>query len=138
MVLKSKLTAKNKITAIGALAVPVLRYSCIIDLRLEETRKIARKIGRVLTVYKMRHSKADIDRLWVKRVGGGRGLLQIEATYKAEVINIVEYFNTRYAEYQFESIVKSHESNQPPMNSTIKVETKVVEELNQSNENSDA
>jgi len=27
MILKSKMTAENKITAIGALAIPVLRYS---------------------------------------------------------------------------------------------------------------
>jgi len=27
MIVKSKMTAKNKITAIGALAIPVLRYS---------------------------------------------------------------------------------------------------------------
>jgi len=47
-------------------------------------------------MYKMHHPKADIDRLYVKRKGGGRGLLQIEATYKAEIINIAEYLNTKY------------------------------------------
>jgi len=42
MILKSDLNAKNKITAIGALAVPVLKYSFgIINWRLEEIRKIA-------------------------------------------------------------------------------------------------
>ena len=40
--------------------------------------------------------KADIDRLYVKRKGGGRGLVQIEATYKAEIINIAEHLNTNY------------------------------------------
>jgi len=36
MILKSELRAKGKITAIGALAVPVLRYSVgIINWRLE-------------------------------------------------------------------------------------------------------
>jgi hypothetical protein len=40
MTLKSELNAKNKITAIGALAVPVLRYSFgIINWRIEEIRK---------------------------------------------------------------------------------------------------
>jgi hypothetical protein len=32
----------------------------------------------------------------VKRKEGGRGLLQIEATYKAKKINIAEYLNTKY------------------------------------------
>ena len=37
----------------------------------------------MLTMYKMHHPKADMDRLYVKRKGGGRGLVQIEAAYKA-------------------------------------------------------
>ena len=44
----------------------------------------------------MHRRKADKDRLYVKRKEGGRGLLQIEATYKAEVISIAEYLNTKY------------------------------------------
>jgi len=44
MILKPELHAKNKITAIGALAVLVLRYSFgIINWRIEEIRKIDRK-----------------------------------------------------------------------------------------------
>ena len=56
---------------------------------------------------RMHHPKADIDRLYVKRKEGGRGLIQIEATYKAEIINIAEYLNTNYKEDQFVNIVKS-------------------------------
>jgi hypothetical protein len=40
MILKSELNAKNKITAVGALAVLVLRYGFDISIwRLEEMRK---------------------------------------------------------------------------------------------------
>ena len=68
MILKSELHAKNKLTAIGALAVPVLRYSfAIINWRKEAIRKIDRKTRKVLTMQKMHHPKADIDRLYVKR-----------------------------------------------------------------------
>jgi hypothetical protein len=82
-ILKSELNAKNKITAIGALAVPVLRYSFgIINWRSEEIKKINRKTRKILTMYKMHHPKTDIDRLYVKRKEGGRGLAQIEAAYK--------------------------------------------------------
>jgi hypothetical protein len=34
----------------------------------------------------------------VNRKGEGRDLLQIEATNKAEIINIAEYWNTKYIE----------------------------------------
>jgi len=91
MILKSELNARNKITAIGALAVPVLRYSSgVINWRSEEIKNIDRKTRKMLTVYKIHHPKADIDRLYVKRKEGGRGLVQIEAAYRAEVINIAE------------------------------------------------
>jgi len=73
----------------------------------------------------------------VKRKEGGRGMLQIEATYRAEIINIAECLNTKHIEDQFVHIVKNHESNQPNMNSTIKVAAEVAEELSQSNEKSD-
>jgi len=79
MMLKCELNARNKITAIGALAVTELRYSFgVINWRTEEIKNIDRKTRKKLTMYKMHHPKADIDRLYVKRKGGGRGLVQIE------------------------------------------------------------
>jgi biopolymer transport protein ExbB/TolQ len=92
----------------------------------------------MLTMHKMHHSKADTDRLYVKRKGGEKRLVQIEAVYKAEIINIVEYLNTNYKEDQFLNIVKSHESTRSNMNSIIKTAAKIIEELSQSNEKSDA
>jgi hypothetical protein len=58
-------------------------------------------------------------------------------TYKAEIINIAEYLNTKYKEHQFVNILKSQESDQLNMNSAIKTAAKVLGELNQSNNNSD-
>ena len=40
----------------------------------------------MLTLYKMHHPKADIDRSYAQRKKGGRGLMQVEAAYKAEII----------------------------------------------------
>ena len=88
-------------------------------------------------MYKMHHAKADIDRLYVKRNEGGRGLVQVEAAYKAEIINFAEYLNTNYEEGQFVNIVKNHESTQPNMNSVLKLATKIMEELSQPHVKSD-
>jgi len=82
----------------------------------------------MLTMYKVHHTKAYIDRLYVKRKEGERGLVEIEAAYKAEIINIAECLNTNYKEDQFVNIVKSHESSQPNMNSIIKRAGKIREE----------
>jgi len=68
----------------------------------------------------MHHPKADTDRLCVKRKEGGRGLVQVEVAYKAEIINIAEFLNTNYKEDHFVNIVKNQESIQPNMNSVLK------------------
>ena len=60
----------------------------------------------------MHHPKADIDRLYVKMKEVGRGMVQIEAAYKAEIINIAEYLNINYKKDQFVNIVKNQESTQ--------------------------
>jgi len=100
--------------------------------RTGEIKKIDRKTRNMLKMYKMHHPNADIDRLYIKRKEGGRGLVQIEAAYKAEIINIAEYLNTNYKEDQFVNIVKNHESTQPNMNSIIKTAAMITKELSQS------
>jgi hypothetical protein len=82
-------------------------------------------------MYKMHHPKADTDRLYVKRKEGGRGLSQTEAAYETEKINIAEYFNKRYKEDQFVNIIRSHDSSQPHMNSTVKAAAKIMYESSQ-------
>jgi hypothetical protein len=67
----------------------------------------------------MHHPKADIDRLYVKRKEGGRGLVQVEVAYKTEIINIAKYLNTKYKGDQFVNIVKNHEITQPNMSSIV-------------------
>jgi hypothetical protein len=139
MILKSELKARNKITAIGALAIPVLGYSFrIINWRIEEIKQIGRKTRKMLTMCKMHHSKPDIDRLYVKRKEGGKSLVQVEAACKAEIINFAEYLNTKYKEDQFINIVKVRESTQPNMNSILKSAAKVIEELSQLSGTNDA
>lgn len=136
MMLTSELNAKNIITTIAALTFPVLRYNFgTINWRLGEVRKNDRKTRKVIRMYKMHHG--DVDGLYVTRKEGGRGLLQICATCRAEIINIAEYLNTESRENRFVNITENHESNQPNTNSTIKRTTKFTEELNQSNKNSD-
>jgi hypothetical protein len=40
----------------------------------------------MLTIHGQHHQKADIDRFYVPRKDGGRGLMQIEAAYITEEI----------------------------------------------------
>jgi hypothetical protein len=52
-----------------------------------------------------------------------------------ELTSAAEYLNTKYAEGQFVNTVKNHENNRQNMNSTIKIAAKVVEDLNERDEN---
>ena len=80
LVLGTELSAKNKIQAIGSLAVPVLRYSFgIVNWHQEELQKLDWKTRKLLTIYGQHHPKADVDCLYVPRKQGGRGLMQLEA-----------------------------------------------------------
>ena len=65
-------------------------------------------------------------------------MVQVEAAYKAEIINTAEHLKTNCKEDQFANIVKNHKSTQPNMNSIIKSAAKIIEELNQPNGKSDA
>ena len=86
LVLSTELSAKNKIQAIGSLAVPVLRYRFgIITWHQEELQNLDRKPRKVLTIHGDHHAKADVDRLYVHRKQGGRGLMQLEAAHAVEI-----------------------------------------------------
>jgi hypothetical protein len=41
------------------------------------------------------HPRVDIDRLYVPRKEGGRGLMQVEGAYIAETVNLVEYVENK-------------------------------------------
>ena len=67
-------------------------------------------------MYKMHQPKDNIEWLYVKRKEGEKRLLQTEATYTAEIINIAEYLNTNYADDYLVNTVKDHENSQRNMN----------------------
>ncbi|KAF2890058.1 hypothetical protein ILUMI_16115 [Ignelater luminosus] len=78
-VLKSELNSKNRMLAIGEIAVPVLQYSFgVVNWKIKELENIDRQTRKMLTTYKMHHPKADVDRLYTSRKDGGRGLMQQE------------------------------------------------------------
>lgn len=92
MILSSQLNSKNKVTAINSLAIPILNYSyTIINWTEAEIRQIDRKTRKLFTCHGAHHPKADVDRLYLKRTDGGRGLLQAEMSYKLAFIGMENY-----------------------------------------------
>ena len=84
MVLKSELNSANKLEAINTSAVPVVTYSFnIINWTLQELAKLDTKTRKFLTTYKIHHPNSDVGRLYLPRTEGGRGLIQLELSYKS-------------------------------------------------------
>ena len=91
-ILKSKLNSKNTITAINSRAVSIIRYSAgIVTWRVNELQDLDRKIRKMLTMYSMFHEKGDVDRLYIKRTEGGRGLISVEDCVLIEKNCLYEY-----------------------------------------------
>ena len=83
--LKSKLNGKNKITAINVWAVAVFRYAAgTLQWKESELKDVERKPRKEMTMYGVLHPKSDVDRLYVKRNEGGRGLICVESCVKEE------------------------------------------------------
>jgi len=108
--LSTELSAKNKIQAIGSLAVPVLRYSFeIINWHQEKLQNLDRKTRKLLTIHGQHHPKADVDCLYVRRKQGGRGLLQLEAAHVVEITKLLEYVDRK--EDPLIQVVRTHQHN---------------------------
>ena len=59
-------------------AVYLLRYSAaFVSCRKNELQAIDRKTRKFFTIYGALHRKSDVDRLYIPRKEGGRGLISI-------------------------------------------------------------
>ena len=78
-VLKSKLNGGSLVREVNAWAVSLIRYSAaFISWKKSELQTIDRKTKKFFTMYGELHPKSDVDRLYIPRKGGGRGLISIE------------------------------------------------------------
>ena len=128
MVLKSELNAMNKIEAINTVAIPVVTYSFnIINWTLEDIRNLDRKTRKLLTKERMHHPKSDVDRMYLPRSTGGRGLIQIETTYKTTTIGLAKYVEK--SQDLFLKLVNLHEEKKKSY-SIMSYATKFKQELN--------
>jgi hypothetical protein len=49
----------------------------------------------MLTIHRQHHPIADTDRLYVLREEGGRGMMQTEGAYTAEVMKLMGYVESK-------------------------------------------
>ena len=76
---KSKLNGGNLVQRVNTWAVSLLRYSAAFSsCRKSGLQAIGRKTRKLFIISGALHPKSDVDRLYIPRKEGGRGLISIE------------------------------------------------------------
>ena len=82
--------------AINTWAESSVRYGGgIIDWNQKELEDVNRQTRKMMHAYGAVHPRADVDRLYVQREDGGRGLMSILDTVRYEDQSMIEYIRTK-------------------------------------------
>ena len=90
--LETKLNSRNLIKGINTRAVPLVRYSGhFLKWTRDELRQMERRTRKLMTMHEALHPRDDVDRLYVSRKEGGRGLASIEDSVDASIQRLEDY-----------------------------------------------
>ena len=88
----SELSAYNKHLAHNTFALPVLTPTFgILDWTIREIENLDITARKILNMTENLNRNSDIDRLYVPRRNGGRGLKNIKTLYESRIISISQY-----------------------------------------------
>ena len=76
---------------------------------MSEIKKMDRKTRKMLTIERMNHPKADVERIYLPRQVGGRGLTQLELAYKTTTMGLNVYLEQ--TEDKLLKLVHKHVNN---------------------------
>ena len=92
--LETKLSSKNLIKGINTRAVPIVRYSGpFLKWTRDELKQMDQRTRKLMTMHKALHPRDDVDRLYVSRKEGGRGVASIEDSVDASIQRLEDYMN---------------------------------------------
>ena len=92
--LKLKLNGGNLVQEVNTWAVSFLRYSAaFLSWRRFELQAIDRETRKLSRIYGGLHPKSDVDRLYISRKDGGRGLIAIEDCVELAVRSLEVYIH---------------------------------------------
>ena len=92
LLLKSQLNSRNLFSAINSWTVSVVRYSAaFINWNKNEMRELDRRTRKLLVKHGALHPKSNVQRIYMKRKSGGRGLISVEECIANEMRSIHHY-----------------------------------------------
>ena len=90
--LETKVSNRNPIKGINTWAVPLVRYSGpSLKWTRDELKLMDQRTRKVMTMQKVLHPRDDVDRQYVSRKEGGRGLASIEDSVDASTQRLEHY-----------------------------------------------
>ena len=124
---KSELNARNKVTAHNCFAAAMVRPTIgILDWLKQEIRDIDTATRKILAMTGSLNKKSDIDRLYVKRDHGGRGIISIEDSYCIRMISLHEHLEQVKHQNHYLMKVIEHEKN-----NIVRLSNEFKEEFNE-------
>ena len=91
-ILKSQLNSRHMFLAINLYAVPVIRYAAgVLKWTKSCSNELDRKTRKLLCLHRGLHPRADVDRLYIPRRIGGRGLRSVEDVIAEERCAVYQY-----------------------------------------------
>jgi hypothetical protein len=114
-ILKTSINNRNMIKAINTCAVQVLTYTFGTiqwnDMELEQLNRLTRE---ALTKAGAHHPRSAVERLYLPRQKGGRGLIDIKNLCKKQIQNLRSYFFTKQTESSLhKAIIKNDKKHIP-------------------------
>ena len=89
---EKKLSSINLIKRINTWVVPLVRYSgAFLKWTRDEHKQMDQRTRKLITMHKALHSRDDVDRLYVSRKEGRRGLAKIEDCVEASIQLLKDY-----------------------------------------------
>ena len=90
--LEIKLSGRNLIKRINTWAVPLVRYSGpFLKWTRHELKQMDQRTRKLMTMHKALHPRDDVDRLYVSRKEGGKGLTSIEDNVDVSIQWLEDY-----------------------------------------------
>ena len=90
--LETKLSCRNLIKGKNTWAVPLVRYSGpFLEWTRDELKQMDQRTRKLMTMHKALHPRDDVDRLYVSREEGERGLASIEDSVDASIQRLEDY-----------------------------------------------
>lgn len=103
-ILESSLNGGNSVKALNTWAVAAVRYTAgILDWTVDELKEMDRKTRKLMTMNGALHPRADVDRLYVSREDGGRGMMSVEEVVRLEECSLSDYL--KHAEVNKEKVL---------------------------------